>query len=211
MESVKEKESYSYMTMLITDLDLLGRIATGDQEALGLLYDRYERVVFSLAYRVVQDQQTAEEVVQDVFTTVWQKHALYQPAQAQFSTWLLQITRNRALDVLKTRRRRQQETVQDDAILYNVADTESQTEEHTLKKLESEEIRVALGELNAEQHDVIHRMYFDGWTQQEISERQEIPLGTVKSRVRLALNKLRQTLGKRKEGKADDPIHIHSL
>ncbi|WP_236588276.1 RNA polymerase sigma factor [Tumebacillus amylolyticus] len=198
------------MTEIISDLELLRQVAGGDREALGMLYDRYERLVYSLAYRVVQDPQTAEEVVQDVFTRVWQKHALYDPALAKFSTWLLQVARNRAIDVLKSRRR-QQESVSDDTLLQTVADASPQTEEQVLQAIEQEEIRDAMRELNPEQRDVIHWMYFDGWTQQEISNRQDIPLGTVKSRVRLALNRLRQTLGKRKEGRADEPLHTHPL
>ncbi|ARU60364.1 hypothetical protein CBW65_04260 [Tumebacillus avium] len=199
------------MTEFITDLELVRKVAEGDQDALGMLYDRYERAVFSLAYRVVQDAQTAEEVVQDVFTRVWKKHALYVPAQAKFSTWLLQVTRNCALDVLKARRRRQSETVQEDTLLHTIPDEEAHTETRALQKLEGEEIRQALRELNDEQRDVIHLMYYDGWTQGEISARQDIPLGTVKSRVRLALNKLRQSLTKRKEGTANEPLHNHTL
>jgi len=187
------------MTETWTDVELLQKIAAGDRQALAELYDRYERMVYGLAWRLMQDAQLAEEIVQDVFTRVWQKGQSYDPDQGKFSTWLLQVTRNRALDVLKSRKRRQQETLQDDAQWRDVRDEAPTTEDAVLVNLQRQEIRDALETLHEDQQAVIRWMYFQGLTQQEVSERYKIPLGTVKSRVRLALNRLKQTMEMQRE------------
>lgn len=187
------------MNETFSDLDLLQAVAIGDREALALLYDRYERLVYGLALRIIQDAPTAEEIVQDAFTRVWQKGHTYDPAQSKFSTWLLQVARNRALDIVK-QRRRQQETVQEDTRLTAVPDRSTQTEERVLQNIEQQAIREAMEGLSSDQRDVIRWIYFQGLTQQEITDRFHIPLGTVKSRVRLALHHLKNRLtGRRKE------------
>lgn len=195
------------MSEPLSDLQLVKQVRLGDPAALEQLYDRYGRAIFNLAYRMLQDAHVAEEVVQDVFTKVWQKADLYSPEQGKFSTWILQVTRNRTLDVIKSRKRKPQEVLDRDSTLHNHVDPRPATDEIALQNLESEQVRSSLDTLSGEQRRIIEWIYFQGMSHQEITERFEIPLGTVKSRARLALQHLRNRLGtKRKGAKTDDTI-----
>ncbi len=174
------------------DEELLRRIAEGDEDALLRLYDKYGRLVYSLAYRVLQDHQLAEEVTQDVFTRVWQSARSFDPRKSRFTTWLTSITRNRAIDVLRRRRVRGL-TGAGEAEL-NTAITRADerfSPEHHLQTLA---VREALRQLPPAQREVLELAYFGGMTQREIAEHLHIPLGTVKTRMRLGLIKLRDLL-----------------
>ncbi len=179
-------------TEKLTDDELLKRIAQGDQDALLQLYDRYGRLVYSLAYRVLQDHQLAEEITQDVFTRVWQAAGTFDPKRSRFTTWLTSITRNRAIDILRRRRARGL-TGAGEAEL-NTAITRADerfSPEHHLQALA---VREALKELPPAQREVLELAYFGGMTQREIAEHLNIPLGTVKTRMRLGMLKLRDLL-----------------
>ncbi len=179
-------------TEKLTDDELLKRIAQGDQDALLQLYDRYGRLVYSLAYRVLQDHQLAEEITQDVFTRVWQAAGTFDPKRSRFTTWLTSITRNRAIDILRRRRARGL-TGAGEAEL-NTAITRADerfSPEHHLQALA---VREALKELPPTQREVLELAYFGGMTQREIAEHLNIPLGTVKTRMRLGMLKLRDLL-----------------
>ncbi len=174
------------------DEELLQRIAEGDEDALLRLYDKYGRLVYSLAYRVLQDHQLAEEVTQDVFTRVWQSARTFDPRKSRFTTWLTSITRNRAIDVLRRRRVRGL-TGAGEAEL-NTAITRADerfSPEHHIQTLA---VREALRQLPPAQREVLELAYFGGMTQREIAEHLHIPLGTVKTRMRLGLLKLRDLL-----------------
>ncbi len=176
----------------LSDEELLRRIADGDQDALLTLYDRYGRLVYSLAYKVLQDHQLAEEVTQDVFTRVWKAAATFDPKKSRFTTWLTSITRNRAIDILRRRRARGL-TGAGEAEL-NTAITRADerfSPEHHLRSLA---VREALEQLPPAQREVLELAYFGGLTQREIAERLHIPLGTVKTRMRLGMMKLRDLL-----------------
>ncbi len=179
-------------TEKLTDDELLKRIAQGDQDALLQLYDRYGRLVYSLAYRVLQDHQLAEEITQDVFTRVWHAAGTFDPKRSLFTTWLTSITRNRAIDILRRRRARGL-TGAGEAEL-NTAITRADerfSPEHHLQALA---VREALKELPPAQREVLELAYFGGMTQREIAEHLNIPLGTVKTRMRLGMLKLRDLL-----------------
>ena len=174
------------------DEELLKRVAEGDEDALLRLYDKYGRLVYSLAYRVLQDHQLAEEVTQDVFTRVWQSARSFDPQKSRFTTWLTSITRNRSIDVLRRRRVRGL-TGAGEAEL-NTAITRADerfSPEHHLQALA---VREALRQLPPPQREVLELAYFSGMTQREIAEHLNIPLGTVKTRMRLGLLKLRDLL-----------------
>lgn len=175
-------------------------IAQSQEGALAQLYDRYSRLVFSLAVAIVQDQPTAEEITLDVFMRVWQKAAMYQSEQAKVRTWLTHITRHHAIDVLRRRAARPEQY----AIMLD--DEVSGPELHSQNPADSAEasmqrkrIHNALARLPNEQRQALFLAYFEGYTQQQIAETLKQPLGTIKTRIRLALQKLRDFLQDERE------------
>ncbi|MBN8868340.1 MAG: sigma-70 family RNA polymerase sigma factor [Solirubrobacterales bacterium] len=176
------------------DEDLLVRVAGRDREAFETFYDRYERRAFSLAYRVTGDRSRAEDVVQEAFFSIWKNAGRYDPARGSAGAWALGIVRNRAIDVLRSRTSRTPELDHDDdATLENRASA-LKTEEQALQREEGREIRSKLSELPENQSRVIGLAFYGGFSQTEISDLLELPLGTVKGRMRLGMEKLRVEL-----------------
>jgi RNA polymerase sigma-70 factor (ECF subfamily) len=179
----------------LDDATLIDLIARARTEALGELYDRYSRLVYSLAVNTVGDYGTAEEITQDVFVRVWQRAASYQAERAKVSTWLTSIARHRAIDQLRRRGARpEQHTVS-----WAEAEPDSLTangnpQEAAQLAMDRDKVRSALAQLPEEQRQVLALAYFQGYTQQQIADALDQPLGTVKTRVRLAMQKLRQLL-----------------
>ncbi|ANE48125.1 RNA polymerase sigma24 factor [Paenibacillus swuensis] len=178
----------------LADTDLLERIAAKDAEALQQLYDRYEKPVYAFAYRMVKDAMQAEEIVQELFFRIWNAAEHYDPAQGKWTTWMFTLTRNIAIDGLRKKENRTVKQMTEPEKLQQYADRNTNTEAEIENKLIGEEVRAALQSLNKDQQQVIEMIYFGGYTQQEVSSQQEIPLGTVKSRVRLAIKQLKQIL-----------------
>jgi len=181
----------------LSDVDLIGRVSDGDAKALEVLYDRYNRVVYSFALRIVGDPQIAEELLQEVFFRAWQQGKAFRETRGAFVTWLLSITHNMAIDEVRKRRRRPQkaDSEEPELVLAGVADTSQDVEgEVWLSSLRST-IEAAMVQLPAAQRDAIELAYFQGLTQREISERLGEPLGTIKTRMRLGIQKLREQLG----------------
>ncbi len=182
-----------------TDELLMMMIAQQDADALEQLYDRYERPVYSFVYRIVKDSMAAEELVQELFIRIWHsaQRVRTDEAAGQLSSWIFTIARNLSIDWLRKQGRRPLEA-REQAALERTASIHS-TEREVEHKLLGEEMQMALSELNADQKQVMELIYFMGYTQQEVSLKEAIPLGTVKSRVRLALAQLRkrfEALGK---------------
>jgi RNA polymerase sigma-70 factor, ECF subfamily len=171
------------------DAAAIERVADGDAEALRDLYDRYGRIVYGLTYRLTRDAQLAEEATQDTFVTLWRRAATYDPQRAKVTTWLFVIARHRAIELVRSRARvpEPHESVEpageeaDSADLMQIAD-------------DAERIALAIAELPEAQLEVIRLAYFDGLSHGEIAERLGEPLGTVKSRIRLGLDRLRALL-----------------
>jgi RNA polymerase sigma-70 factor (ECF subfamily) len=165
------------------------------QDALSELYDRYSRLVFSLALNVVGDHATAEEITLDVFTRVWKSADTYRPEQAKVSTWLTSITRHRSIDVLRRQSSRpEQHSVGWAEVSPDNVPSTGSPEEAAEIALERQRIRAAMAELPLDQRQALALAYFKGYTHREIAEALEQPLGTVKTRIRLAMHKLRQML-----------------
>lgn len=183
----------------VSDADLIGRAAGGDARALEALYDRYSGVVFSFALRLVQDRQLAEEVLQEVFFRAWQQGGSFSAQRGSLVTWLLSITHNLAIDEIRKRRRRPQkaDSEEPEQVLAAVADTSAAADVEGEVWLGSlrETMREALGQLPPAQREAIELAYYQGLTQREISETLGEPLGTIKTRMRLGLQKLREALG----------------
>lgn len=184
------------------DERLIHLITQAREEALNQLYDRYNRLVFSLAFAIVNDRATAEEITLDVFMRVWQKAGTYRADQAKVSTWLTHITRHHAIDVLRRRAARSdQYAVQWEEILYSDSPQEDPQESAELS-MRRERVHAALAQLPPDQKQAILLAYFGGLTQSQIAEALKQPLGTVKTRVRLAMQKLHDFL--RDEHKSED-------
>lgn len=174
-----------------SDEELLAALAARDASALEDLYARYGRLAFSLAVRITAVPETAEEVVQEVFLAAWRSAATYQASRASARTWLLSITHHRAVDAVRRRAAR----VQQVPLELQIRDPEvSDVWAEVSRTLDAEQVRKALRELPAEQRESIDLAYFQGLTYPEIAQRMDVPLGTVKSRLRLGLAKLRGLL-----------------
>lgn len=180
----------------LDDEALIRLIAHSKTEALSALYDRYSRLVFSLALHVVGDQATAEEITQDVFFRIWEKASTYRAEQARVSTWLTSITRYRAIDVLRQRGVRPEQNNVDWAedTLSMLPSEADNPEDATELSLEQKRVRSAMAVLPEDQRQALALAYFQGMTHTEIAEALGLPLGTVKTRIRLAMQKLREML-----------------
>lgn len=179
----------------LTDQELMQRIKNRDEEALKQLYDRYERPIYSFAYRMVRDAMMAEEVVQELFLRIWNAAERYEGSNGKLTSWMFTLTRNITIDLLRKKRSRTpQQTAEADQLQW-VADDRVDTAGEVEKRWMGEQVKAALQDLNRDQQQVMEWIYYQGYTQQEVADRHEIPLGTVKSRVRLALKQLGQRLG----------------
>jgi RNA polymerase sigma-70 factor, ECF subfamily len=171
------------------DAVAVARVADGDADALRELYDRYGRIVYGMTYRLTHDAQLAEEATQDTFVTLWRRAATYDPERARLTTWLFVIARNRAIELIRAHVRAPEP--QDDV---QPPGEEPDPLELTAQADDAERIARALAELPEEQLEVIRLSFFDGLSHGEIAERLGQPLGTVKSRIRLGLDRLRALL-----------------
>lgn len=173
------------------DRAIVERVAAGDQAALGSLYDRHGRAVYSLACRIVTDRADAEDVVQEVFAQAWRQAARYEPLRATVIGWLLMMTRARAIDRVRARSAR---PVAAGMELPDLPDFAPGQEAAAISLESVERLKEALRELPAAQRTAIELAYYDGLTQADIAATLGEPLGTVKTRMRSALQKLRAAL-----------------
>jgi RNA polymerase sigma-70 factor (ECF subfamily) len=176
---------------VVTDAELLAGIAHQDEASLAALYDRYHRLAFSLALRVVHDRGRAEDVVQDAFLSVWRRAGSFVEGRGSARTWLTSIVRNRAIDVVRARR---ESDADDEAVLLALRDGAPSVIEQVSATLDRDVVRAAIAELPLEQQRAIAMAYFEGLTHSEIAGVTGLPLGTVKSRIRLGLARLRDAL-----------------
>lgn len=179
---------------------LLRRVAAGDEHALGALYDRWSPLVFSLCVHILGDDDEAEEAVEETFWQAWRQAGRYDTARGAVSTWLTTIARTRALDRLRATRRRKEEAMSDlSQTKRTVVEETARRGDDPARGAEVAErralVRQALLALPAEQREVLELAYFRGLSQTEIAEHTGQPLGTIKTRVRLAMEKLRDRLG----------------
>jgi len=174
------------------DEQLLERIAGMDPTAIRELYDRYGRTLFGVLYRMLGDPEAAEEVAQDAFHAVWRQARTYRNDRGSVRTWLLAIGRNAAIDWRRTKGRRiERETVIEQAAEIVI---ESRVEDRVIAGLQAARVRAAVETLPDEQRTAVSLSFWGGLSQSEIAERTGTPLGTVKSRVRLGMAKLRDRL-----------------
>jgi RNA polymerase sigma-70 factor (ECF subfamily) len=206
IENQKSEIRNRTMATVYTDDQLISAIRKGEGWAMTALYDRYARLVFSLALRILNDRAAAEETVQEVFVKVWRRSKDFDVTRGKFSSWLSGITHNHAIDELRRRRVRPVASEDEDAMAEVVSDGPAPLE-LALQSLEHRRIVAALEQIPAEQRQPIEMAYFEGFTQQEISDRLKEPLGTVKTRMRLGMQKLKSLLDESK----DEVIHIKEI
>jgi len=174
----------------------IARIAAGDADALGELYDRYGRVVFGVVLRIVDSPEAAEEVAQDVFHAVWRRADTYRRERGSLKGWLLSISRNAAIDWRRTKGRHvATEETTDGAEL--IADMD--VAESAVVNARAEGVRLAVAALPPETRQALALAYWMGLSQSEIAAKTGVPLGTVKSRIRSAMQRLRARLGDEEE------------
>lgn len=165
-----------------------------DAGAFEVFYDRHGGAAFSLAYRIVGERQGAEDVVQEAFVSIWRSGARFDRARGSVRSWTLGIVRNRAIDLLRTRSGKAPKLAFDDEALLEQRPADERTDDEALRRETAREVRGALAELPGEQAKAIELAYFGGFSQSEIAGMLGIPLGTVKGRMRLGLEKIRGEL-----------------
>ncbi|MDA1036614.1 MAG: sigma-70 family RNA polymerase sigma factor [Chloroflexi bacterium] len=180
-----ELESFS-------DHELLVRAGSGDDGAFAALYDRLAGPAYSLAYYILRDPQWAQDVVQEAFVNIWRVSGSYDTERGTVKTWALATVRNRSIDHLRRQNSRPVASVELTA--ETAATTPETVWDQVVRSLEAEVVHQALNTLPEEQRRVIEMAYFGGLSQQEIASDAGLPLGTVKSRMRLGLMKLREAL-----------------
>ena len=167
---------------------LLRRLAAGDVDSFGMIYDRYSRSVYSLAWKMLGDAQAAQEVTQEVFEAIWRGARAYAPGRGSARTWILAMAHHKSVDAMRRQRVRASEPLSeahpDDADVVALA----------MRRVEGAAVRAALATLSEAQRAVVVLAYYGGYTQQEIARRLGVPLGTVKTRIRDGLQKLRDRL-----------------
>jgi RNA polymerase sigma-70 factor, ECF subfamily len=188
----------------LPDDQLVQRMSEGDVDALNVLYDRYARAVFSFAVRIVRDGRIAEEVLQEAFMRSWQQSGRFELNRGNYASWLLSITHNLAIDEVRKSQRRPQraDMVDISDVLRSEVDTTVNIEEAAEASELRGVIRAAMDHLPEPQRRVIELAYFEGLSQREIAAFLNEPLGTIKTRMRLGMQKLKDVLAEQ-EGLQD--------
>jgi len=175
------------------DLSLLHKIVDRNQAAVSILYDRYARIIYTIAYKILGSKEESEEIVIDVFNQVWKTSASYNPAKSRVDTWLFMIARSRALDRLRTlgRKTKVHLACTDAAVL---SPKTSCPDENLLMMERCDLLKTALDRLPTPQREVLELAYYEGLTHAEVAAKTGKSLGTVKTRIRLGLSKLKSIL-----------------
>jgi RNA polymerase sigma-70 factor (ECF subfamily) len=190
----------------VTDESLALRVAQGDSAALEALYDRYASSVLAVALKIVGDRATAEDLLQETFWRIWRGASTFQPERGSFAGWLFRITRNLAIDAYRRRKTGPQVLLEDggdDRILDRTPDPDTNIADQIQAAMIHRRVRQALDGLPQEQRQVLELAYFYGMSRQEIASATGQALGTIHTRARLGLQKLRDELEKEEFGKHD--------
>ncbi|MEP6925443.1 MAG: sigma-70 family RNA polymerase sigma factor [Pyrinomonadaceae bacterium] len=174
-----------------SDVELLAAIASGSEQALASLYDRYRSILFGLMLRIIHNRAEAEDVLQEVFLQVWQRAGNFDETRGKPFTWLVTLTRSRAIDRIRALGSRERTLEQ---ATREIVDVVFDAEQNAILAQRGVVVRSALAELPEEQQRVLKLAYFDGFSQSEIAEKLNSPLGTVKTRMRTGMIRLRELL-----------------
>jgi RNA polymerase sigma-70 factor (ECF subfamily) len=176
------------------EAELLARVAAGEETAFAKLYDRFSPGLFSLVMKMVRDEKEAQDVLQEGFSHVWRRASTYDPARSSAFTWAVMIFRNKAIDHLRVRQRQQRTVDRVTEEFAHSVDGAEQTAQEVDSREECAQVRSALREIPGEQKAAIELAFFGGLTHEQIAEKLDTPLGTVKARIRRGLLKLRDCL-----------------
>jgi RNA polymerase sigma-70 factor, ECF subfamily len=177
------------------DAELIRRIANAETGALEELYDRYNRLVFSVALTILGDHATAEEITLDVFVRVWKGAATYHAERAKVTTWLAAITRHHAIDILRGQRTHlDQKSLYLNDLPWQKESAGPDPQQNAENDWQRGRIRQAVEQLPPDQQEALTLAFFKGYSHRQIAEILEEPLGTIKTRIRLAMQKLREML-----------------
>jgi RNA polymerase sigma-70 factor (ECF subfamily) len=179
---------------LLADEDLMQLMRQGDAQAFEMIYERHSTAAFSLAYRMVGRRGAAEDVVQEAFLSLWRSGARYDHTRGSVRTWVLGIVHHRAIDALRRSMVHDKRRASDEGIEERF-EAKERTDVQAARREEATEVRSALATLPEEQSKAIELAYFGGFSHSEIANMLEMPIGTVKGRIRLGLEKLRGQLG----------------
>jgi RNA polymerase sigma-70 factor, ECF subfamily len=169
-------------------------VRDGEASAFEVIFDRHAQRAFSLAYRMCGRRALAEDVVQEAFLSLWRSGARYDPARGSVRSWVLSVVHNRAIDAFRREAVKESRDVRDDRLVQRTPSLQL-THTEVERRDDAQQVRSALGELPAEQRQVIELAYFGGFTHSQIAETLGLPAGTVKGRMRLGLTKMRLALG----------------
>jgi RNA polymerase sigma-70 factor (ECF subfamily) len=178
----------------LADEELMPLIGEKNPDAFEVFYDRHGGVAYSLAYRIVGEKAAAEDVTQEAFISIWRSGARFDRARGSVRSWTLSIVRNRAIDMLRSRAGKAPKLTFDDEAVLEQRPAEELTEEEAMQHETARELRGAVGALPGEQAKVIELAYFGGFSQSEIAAMLGVPLGTVKGRMRMGMEKIRGEL-----------------
>jgi RNA polymerase sigma-70 factor, ECF subfamily len=181
-------------TERLADEELMPLVGQRDPEAFEVLYDRHGGVAYSLAYRIVGERAAAEEVTQEAFISIWRSGARFDATRGSVRSWLLSVVRNRAIDFLRSKAGKAPKLAFDDDSILEQRPAVEMTDEEAMRRETASELRGALGKLPDEQSKVIELAYFGGFSHSEIAAILGLPMGTVKGRMRLGLEKIRGEL-----------------
>jgi RNA polymerase sigma-70 factor (ECF subfamily) len=185
------------------DRDFMVRIKARDSAALSELYDHYNRLLFGLILSIVKKREEAEDILQEVFTSIWEKADQFDTERGTVYTWIVTLTRNLSIDRLRSKvykeQQKQSTSLDNEDVYHPLFSEENDPLENTILKDRAKRVYDALGQISDKQRKMLQVAYFNGLTQSEISEEFDIPLGTVKTRMRDGMLKLREILGKELE------------
>jgi RNA polymerase sigma factor (sigma-70 family) len=173
----------------LSDEALVALVARSDDDALAALYDRYGRLAYGLALRIIRDASLAQDAVQEAFLHAWRQAGSFDPARAKPSTWLLTLVHRRAVDVVRREQRRHAEPIE--GVPPEVSEA---TDEEAALRERRQIVQHALRRLPADQREALELAYYGGYTQSQLAERLGVPLGTIKSRMFGGLSRLRDLL-----------------
>jgi RNA polymerase sigma-70 factor (ECF subfamily) len=181
--------------MVADDAELLRRMAEGDEQALGTFYDRWNSLVHAIVLRIVRQRNDVEDVVEEAFWQAWRQASRFEPSRGSVQTWLLTIARSRALDRVRALKRLREEPLIGDGgemVVEQAGEGDASMETESMERRTI--VLAALSELPSEQREALELGYYGGLSQSEIAERTGQPLGTIKTRMRLAMQKLKGRL-----------------
>jgi RNA polymerase sigma-70 factor, ECF subfamily len=178
----------------LADEDLMTLVDAKDSDAFAVVYDRHGGAAYSLAHRIVGDSTMAEDVTQEAFLSIWRSTARFDAARGSVRAWVLGIVRNRAIDALRRAARPAPKLDLDDDAVLDTQPAAQRTEAEAIRRETAGRLRQALGLLPREQSQVIELAYFGGFSHSEIADMLGAPIGTIKGRMRLGLEKIRATL-----------------